>query len=72
MAVRNGLEVIQVACTFWFPLQPMVWAAIERFGVAELELHWRFVFALAHMDLRDGIAFNRTEATGIKLLARHP
>lgn len=66
-----GLEVERVACAFWFPLQPMVWAALEKFGPI-LVPRWREVLALVSSDVRDGIAADRTAATAVKILARKP
>jgi SAM-dependent methyltransferase len=64
-----GLEVDLIACAFWFPLQPMVWAALEKFRPILIP-RWREVLALISDDVREGIASDRTQATAIKLLAR--
>lgn len=67
----NGLHVELVACAFWFPLQPMLWAATEKFGAA-LGSRWREIVELASTDLREQIAPDRAHATAIKILARKP
>jgi len=69
LAGELGLDVELVACAFRFPLQPMVWAALEKFGPI-LVPAWRDVLALVSGDVREGLAPDRTRATAIKLLAR--
>jgi SAM-dependent methyltransferase len=71
LAESLGLEVELVACAFWVPLQPMLWASTEKFGPL-LAPHWREVLALVSGDLREGVAPDRTRATAIKVLARKP
>lgn len=71
LAGELGLEVELIACAFWFPLQPMVWAALEKFG-GILVPNWRDVLALVSGDVREGVALDRTRATAIKMLARKP
>jgi SAM-dependent methyltransferase len=66
-----GLEVELVACAFWFPLQPMLWASLEKFGPL-LTPNWREILALVSGDVREGVAPDRTRATAIKVLARKP
>lgn len=63
------LEVVCVAGTFWSPLQPVIWAAVEKFG-AELGPHWRRILDLVRLDLRADVPKNRSEAIAIKMLAR--
>jgi SAM-dependent methyltransferase len=64
----NGLEVDQVAGAFWFPMQPLVWFAIERFGIERLLSHWREFLSLAEGDIRSSLQGTRSEATAIKAL----
>lgn len=66
-----GLDVRFVACAFWSPLQPMVWASLEKFGPL-LTPNWREVLALVWGDVRVDLAPDRTRATAIKILARKP
>lgn len=68
LAGRLGLEVEIVACAFWSPLQPMLWAATEKFGSA-LAPRWREILELVRTDRRTTVASDRTKATAIKLLA---
>jgi SAM-dependent methyltransferase len=71
LAGELDLKVELIACAFWFPLQPMVWAALEKFG-GILVPNWRDVLALVSGDVREGVAPDRTRATAIKMLARKP
>jgi len=70
LAQHHGLDVLQVAAAFRFPLQPFVWAGTEKIADAFLAPRWRAVLRLVETDVRDGLAADRTEATAIKLLAR--
>ena len=71
LARRLDLEVIAIAGAFWVPLQPIIWAASEKFGPA-FAPHWRSILDLVRLDVRDGLPANRNEAIAIKLLARRP
>ena len=66
-----GLEVVSTAGAFWSPLQPIIWAASEKFGPA-LAPRWRSILDLVRLDVREGLPTNRNEAIAIKLLARKP
>lgn len=68
LAGSLGLRVELVACAFWFPLQPMLWAGAEKFG-AVFAPRWREILELVRTDLRTTVASDRTEATAIKILA---
>ncbi|HEV8266603.1 MAG TPA: class I SAM-dependent methyltransferase [Thermoanaerobaculia bacterium] len=65
-----GLEPVSVAGAFWFPYQPLVWIAIEKYGPEPLAPHWREVLKIAELDVRPGLPASRNEATAIKILAR--
>ncbi|MFI5197630.1 MAG: class I SAM-dependent methyltransferase [Thermoanaerobaculia bacterium] len=69
LAHRLDLEVVFVAGAFWSPLQPIIWAAAEKFGPS-LGPSWREILDLVRLDLRPGLPANRTEAIAIKMLAR--
>ena len=69
LAEGLSLEVEFVGGAFWSPLQPMVWAALEKFGPA-LAPRWRAILDLVRLDLRSGLPVDRGEATAIKILAR--
>lgn len=70
LARRHGLDVLQIAAAFRFPLQPFVSAGTEKIADAFLAPRWRAILRLVETDVRDGLAADRTEATAIKLLAR--
>jgi SAM-dependent methyltransferase len=65
----NGLEVLSTAGAFWFPMQPLVWFATDRFGLESLRRFWPEFLALAERDVRSGEPKARAEATAIKVLA---
>jgi SAM-dependent methyltransferase len=69
LARRLDLDVVFIAGAFWAPLQPVVWAAVEKFG-SSLAPSWRGILDLARLDLRVGLPANRSEAIAIKMLAR--
>ncbi len=69
LALQLGLEVVFVFGAFWSPLQPIIWAASEKFGPA-LAPRWRAILDLTRLDLRTGLPANRTDAIAIKMLAR--
>lgn len=71
LAHRLDLDVVFVAGAFWSPLQPVIWAAVEKFG-SGLAPSWRAILDLAKLDLRAGLPANRSEAIAIKMLARKP
>ena len=71
LAHRLDLDVVFVAGAFWSPLQPVIWAAVEKFG-SGLAPSWRAILDLARLDLRAGLPANRSEAIAIKMLARKP
>ncbi len=72
LAREHGLIDIHIAGAFWFPIQPIVWLARKHFESSALADHWRTLLAVAEIDLREGLAKNRAEATAIKMLARRP
>lgn len=69
---KHHLTVERIAAAYRFPLQPFVAAGVERLSPDLLLPRWRDVMALLEMDLRDGLAASRSDATVIKLLARRP
>lgn len=69
LARSLDLEVVFVAGTFWSPLQPVIWAAVEKFGAA-LGPQWRRILDLVRLDLRTDLPRDRSEAVAIKMLAR--
>jgi SAM-dependent methyltransferase len=71
-AERHGLVEEQVAAAYRFPLQPFVAAGISTIPLDFLLPRWREILDLIEADIRDGIVSSRTEATGIRLLARRP
>ncbi|MGZ5426897.1 MAG: class I SAM-dependent methyltransferase [Thermoanaerobaculia bacterium] len=71
LASRLDLDVVFVAGAFWSPLQPIIWAAAEKFGSA-FAPRWRAILDLVRLDLRTGLPTNRAEAIAIKMLARKP
>jgi len=71
LARRLDLDVVFVAGAFWAPLQPVIWAAVEKFGLS-MAPSWRAILDLARLDLRTGLPANRNEAIAIKMLARKP
>ncbi len=66
---RAGLNVSHVAGAFWFPIQPMVWFTLEKFGTANILPYWEEFLALATRDVRDGVPAHRMQATAVKVLA---
>ena len=70
MVEEDGFRTELVAGAFWFPLQPLVWAASEKLGSQALAPHWKSLLTLIETDVKDGLPANRTEATAIKILAR--
>lgn len=64
----NDVSVEEIAGTFWFPMQPLVWFAMERFGEESLLEHWPEFLELATSDVRKGVQAHRGQATGIKAL----
>jgi SAM-dependent methyltransferase len=72
LAREHGLIDIRVAGAFWFPVQPMVWLAMQHIPAPAVADHWRTFLAIAELDLRQAVPQHRGEATGIKLLARRP
>jgi 2-polyprenyl-3-methyl-5-hydroxy-6-metoxy-1,4-benzoquinol methylase len=64
-----GLRVQETAGAFWFPIQPLVWFGLERFGTDNLLPHWLEFLELALRDVRKGIPEHRMQATAIKILA---
>ena len=66
---RWGLSVEHLAGTFWFPIQPLVYFGIERFGAEPLFPYWYEFLELALRDVRDGVPASRLQATAIKVLA---
>jgi len=71
LARRLDLDVVFVAGAFWSPLQPIIWAAAEKFGPA-FAPRWRAILDLVRLDLRTGLPADRAEAIAIKMLARKP
>jgi SAM-dependent methyltransferase len=71
LAGRLGLEVAFIAGAFWSPLQPVIWAAVEKFGPA-LSPSWRAILDLVRQDVRPGLPNHRGEAVAIKMLAKKP
>lgn len=71
LAHRLGLDVVFVFGAFWSPLQPIIWAASEKFGPA-LAPRWRAILDLTRLDLRTGLPADRADAIAIKMLARKP
>jgi SAM-dependent methyltransferase len=68
----NGLRVLSVAGAFWFPMQPLVWMASERFGSDSLAPFWSEFYELAMRDVRDKLPESRSQATAIRVLAQRP
>lgn len=71
-ALEEGLEIQWCRSVFWFPLQTMYYCGLERLGESALLDHWRILLEFARMDIRHELAASRSEAVGIKLLARRP
>lgn len=69
-ATRHGLVEEQVASAYRFPLQPLVAAGLSTISLDLLLPRWRDLFELIESDVRDGLVSSRTEATGIRILAR--
>lgn len=64
-----GLTVEHLAGAFWFPMQPLVWFALQHHGTDVVASHWHEFLDLAMRDVREGLPENRGHATGIKVLA---
>jgi SAM-dependent methyltransferase len=71
LAGSLDLDVVFVAGAFWSPLQPLVWAGVEKFGSA-LGPQWRSILDLVRLDLRPDLPSDRSQAIAIKMLARKP
>lgn len=69
IVAANSLAAEAVSGAFWFPMQPLVWFAMERFGVDTLRDYWPEFVTLALTDLRDAVPSARSQATAIKILA---
>jgi SAM-dependent methyltransferase len=69
LCAANGLDCLAVKNVFWAPLQPMLWAAVERFGADFVHLHIGELLTLLESDRRDVLANDRSQCTGIKVLA---
>ena len=72
MADGSGLQVLDIAHVFWSPLQPMVFAAIEKFGAGMVTQWVENLLRLMQTDFRAEAAHNRFEALGIKMLCSKP
>jgi SAM-dependent methyltransferase len=72
LAEANGLTVRHIAGAFWFPTQPAVWLALQKFGSQALQPHWRTILAIAMLDRQEGLPQSRREATAITLVAERP
>jgi len=72
MANGSGLQVIDIAHAFWSPLQPMVSAAVEKFGAGMVTQWVENLLRLMQTDFRAEAAHNRFEALGIKMLCSKP
>lgn len=70
LCTTNGLDVLDVKNVFWAPLQPMVWATVERFGAGFAHQHVADLLRLLQFDRKDALASDRSQCTGIKALAR--
>jgi SAM-dependent methyltransferase len=66
----DGLEVASVGNTFFTPLQPTIWLGMQHFGPEKMKPYWKEILAWARADLREDLAKDRSEATGVKILAR--
>lgn len=67
LAQEAGLTVEEVAGAFWFPMQPMVWFALEKFGEDAVLDFWPEFVTLAEGDVRTNIPTFRSQATAIKV-----
>ena len=69
-SIKNNITPVKCASVFWSPLQPMLWAAVERFNFASMPDWDDELIKLLTTDLRDEVAQHRAQAIGIKLLAQ--
>ena len=67
--IEIGADSLSTAGAFWFPMQPLVWVATDRFGLERLRRFWPEFLELAERDVRSGEPAARAEATAIKVLA---
>jgi len=63
---RAGLTVEHLAGAFWFPMQPLVWFALQHHGTDVVASHWHEFLDLAMRDVRQGPPRDRGQATGLK------
>lgn len=72
MAMEAGLCVLDIGNVFWAPLQPMFWAAVERFGPQVISPYALQLMDLLQTDIRVEFGLHRGQCLGIKMLAFRP
>lgn len=72
LATDCSLNVKLIRNVFWTPLQPMLWAAVEKFGPEIIHRYTVELIDLLMTDFRDEPANHRGQSTGIKMLTLQP
>lgn len=69
MANLGNMTPVYIKNIFWAPLQPMLWAAVDKFGSEIIHRYTRELIELLILDFKDELAIHRGQSTGIKMLA---
>jgi SAM-dependent methyltransferase len=72
LAEKSSLEIQSIQNVFWAPLQPMLWAAVEKFGPDVIHRYTPELISLLMTDFREGLAQHRGQCTGIKMVTTKP